>query len=103
MMEERRLHPRRVVHDESAMMPASLNVRVLDISLAGVLLQSSKSVRLGASGRLNLSFEGQPFRADVQVQRVVGLDAGSGFHLAATFVGLHSEERRLIERYMAQE
>jgi hypothetical protein len=101
-MEERRQHPRRTVQDEPAALPVSVQVRVLDISVIGVLLQASQSVRLGASGRLNLNLDGQPFRADVLVRRVVGSDPGAGFQLGATFLELGTENRQLIERYMAQ-
>jgi hypothetical protein len=101
-MKERRQNPRRTVWDEPATMPTSVQVRVLDISVAGVLLQANHSVRPGSSGRLNLNLDGQPFRADVLVRRVVGSDSAAGFRLAATFLELGREDRQLIERYMAQ-
>jgi hypothetical protein len=80
-----------------------LNVRVLDISVAGVLLQSSHRVEAGSRGRLRLDLAGSPFTADVQVQRVVAApDSRPGYRLGATFVALPSELRHLIERFMTQ-
>jgi hypothetical protein len=101
-MEERRRSPRRAVEGELATVPAVFNVRVLDISVAGVLLQSSHPVEPGARGRLSLNLDGSPFRADVQVQRVVDADATAGCRLGATFVALSPDLRQLIERFMTQ-
>ena len=100
-MEERRRSPRRVVEGELATVPAVFNVRVLDISLAGVLLQSSHPVEPGARGLLRLNLDESPFKAEVQVQRVVADDATVGYRLGATFVALSPDHRQLIERFMA--
>jgi hypothetical protein len=84
-------------------MPASVNVRVLDISVAGVLLHSSESVPAGTRGNLRLHLDGSAFRADVQVQRVAVESAGTaGYRLGATFIGLSPDLRLLIERFMAR-
>jgi len=101
-MEERRRSPRRVVEGELATVPAVFNVRVLDVSVAGVLLQSSHPVEPGARGRLRLNLDGSPFRADVQVQRVVAGDAAAGYRLGATFVALSPDLRQQIEQFMTQ-
>ena len=102
-MEERRRSSRRTVEGELASVPAALNVRVLDISVAGVLLQSSQPLEAGARGRLRLNLDGAPFRADVQVQRVSEpTDAKAGYRVGATFVALTPDLRQLIERFMTQ-
>jgi PilZ domain len=101
-MEERRRSPRRAVDGQLATVPAVFNVRVLDISVAGVLLQSSHPVEPGATGRLQLNLDGSPFGADVEVQRIAPADASAGYRLGATFVGLTPELRHLIERFMTQ-
>lgn len=101
-MEERRRHPRRPVEGEFATVPATYNVRVLDISVDGVLLQSSHLVEPGARGRLRLNLEGSPFRADIQVRRVAPTPDAVGYRFGATFVGLRPELRQLIERFMMQ-
>jgi hypothetical protein len=102
-MEERRQFPRHDTAGQLATVPANLNVRVLDISVAGVLLQSSEAVEAGTTGHLRLHLDGAPFKADVQVQRVAAAPAGTaGYRLGATFVGLSPDLRQLIERFMAR-
>ena len=102
-MEERRRFPRHDTAGQLATVPASVNVRVLDISVAGVLLHSSEAVEAGTKGNLRLHLDGSAFRADVQVQRVATAPAGTaGYRLGATFVGLSPDLRQLIERFMAR-
>ena len=102
-MEERRRHPRHDTGGQLATVPASVNVRVLDISVAGVLLHSSEAVEAGTKGNLRLHLDGAAFRADVQVQRVAPDSSGApGYRLGATFVGLSPDLRQLIERFMAR-
>jgi hypothetical protein len=102
-LEERRQFPRHDTTGQLATVPASLNVRVLDISVAGVLLHSSDVVAAGTKGNLRLHLDGAAFRADVQVQRVAEAPPGStGYRLGATFVGLSPDLRQLIERFMAR-
>jgi hypothetical protein len=101
-MEERRRAPRREVEGQLATVPAVFNVRVLDISVAGVLLQSNQPVEPGARGRLRLTLDGSPFRADVEVQRIAVADTSDGYKFGATFVGLSPDLRHVIERFMTQ-
>lgn len=102
-MEERRRHPRHNTTGRLTTVPASVNVRVLDISVAGVLLHSSEAVEAGTKGNLRLHLDGSAFRADVQVQRVGPDSSGApGYCLGATFVGLSPDLRQLIERFMAR-
>ena len=100
-MEERRRSPRHQVGGEFANLPANMSVRVIDISSAGVLLQSARMLNPGSRGSLRFTLAGAPFAADIQVQRVsAASEAGSGYRIGATFVGMTLEHRRLIERFM---
>jgi hypothetical protein len=99
-MEERRRSPRRDVN-ELAILPTSTNVRVLDISTGGVMLGMSRSVELGTRGRLRLNLEGEPFAADVQIQRVSAGPA-DGYLVGAMFLELDAPSRQLIERFMTR-
>ena len=102
-MEERRQFPRHETSGQLPTVPASVNVRVLDISVAGVLLHSSEAIAAGTQGNLRLHLDGSAFRADVQVQRVAEAPSGAaGYRLGATFVGLSPDLRQLIERFMAR-
>jgi hypothetical protein len=102
-MQERRQFPRRDTTGQLATVPASVNVRVLDISVAGVLLHASEAVAAGTKGHLKLHLDGSPFRADVQVERVAEAPMGTGgYRLGVTFLGLSPDVRQLIERFMAR-
>lgn len=99
---ERRQYPRRQVDGEFAGVQATLSVRVLDISVSGVLLQSSRAVQVGERGALRLSLGGQPFTADVEVQRVTAPSGSStGYRLALAFVTVTPEHSQLIERFVS--
>src|SRR4029078_122107 len=100
-MEERRRSPRHQVGGEFANLPANMSVRVIDISSAGVLLQSARMLTPGARGSLRFTLAGAPFAADIQVQRVsTATQAGSVYRSGATFVGMTPENRRHIERFI---
>ena len=100
-MEERRKSPRRTVQGGIAILPTTTNVQLLDVSVAGVLLQSDQLVEVGAEGSLSLTLDGSPFKASVHVQRVAATGLEDGWHLGARFVGLSPDDRRLIARFMA--
>lgn len=100
-MEERRRNPRHQVGEDFASLPANLSVRVLDISTAGVLLQSSRLLNPGSRGSLRFTLAGTPFCADIQVRRVSSApEVGAGYRIGATFIGMTMEHRQLIERFM---
>jgi hypothetical protein len=100
-MDERRRFPRRSVTGEVAVMPSTTRVRVIDISVAGVLLQSARRVEPGVRGKLRFSLSGSPFVADVQVRRVAPPPVGSGYRVGAMFVGMTLEHRQMLDRFIA--
>ena len=61
-MEERRRSPRHQVGGEFANLPANMSVRVIDISSAGVLLQSARMLNPGSRGSLRFTLAGAPLR-----------------------------------------
>jgi hypothetical protein len=100
-MDERRRYPRRQIHGEFAGVQATISVQVLDISLSGVLLQSSRPARMGDRGFLRLSLGGEPFTSEVEVQRV-SAGPGNGYRIGLAFVGVGADQGQLIERFVAQ-
>ena len=80
--------------------PVAESVRVLDLSSAGVLLETSSAPDLGAIAKLKLSVGGEPLAADVEVRRVTA--APGGYRVGARFVEMTPTHRRLIERFMGQ-
>ena len=99
-MEERRRSPRRQVQGLSMAVPVAESVRVLDLSSAGVLLETTSPPDLGAIAKLRFSVGGEPLAADVEVRRVTA--GPSGYRVGARFVELTPVHRRLIERFMGQ-
>jgi hypothetical protein len=99
-MEERRRSPRRQVDGQSTTLPVAESVRVLDLSSAGVLLETASRPELGAVAKLKLSVGGEPLAADVEVRRVTA--GPSGYRVGARFVDMTPANRRLIERFMGQ-
>ena len=84
---------------EHAVLPTALSVRLLDISLAGVLVESSQPAKAGVRGRLRLDLAGQPFAAEVEVRRIAPGMGGSGFRIGAQFVDLSDHHRQMIETF----
>jgi hypothetical protein len=100
---ERRRAPRReVVDGELAVLPWATSVQILDVSTAGVLVQSAQSARPGATGRLTLTLGGEPFSADVEVRRVTPAPGTGDCRIGMMFIDLSADNRRTIERFTAQ-
>ena len=103
---DRRRVPRAAIADtELSVLAFPIPVRLLDISLTGVLLEASHPVELGTRGTLRFNFGGVPFSADVRVERLdrVRRDAGSEkYSIGAAFVALSRQDQRVIERFADQ-
>ena len=61
-MEERRRSPRHQVGGEFANLPANMSVRVIDISSAGVLLQSARMLNPGSRAACASRSQAPPLR-----------------------------------------
>jgi len=102
-MEERRRSPRFDVDGGGlAVLPISLSVRLLDISLSGALVQSSQNAKEGARGRLRLDLAGRPFAADVEVRRIAQGPGGHGYKIGARFLDLTDDQRQILEGFTRQ-
>jgi hypothetical protein len=104
-MDERRRSVRMVIDGQLAVLPTNVDVQVLDISVAGVLLQSNQPFDPGTRGCLRLNLWGTAFSADVEVRRVNKLMDGerqAGYGIGAVFVAIMPEHRQLIERFASQ-
>ena len=102
MINERRGAPRYAAKaGELVMLPFPVNVQVIDISVAGVLLQSTRPIEVGTRGSLRLNIEGTPFHAEVDVRRVSPSPTGKDltYRIGAQFVGVSPEHRRIIESF----
>lgn len=103
---DRRRARRVVIADtELSVLGFPVPVRLIDISLSGVLLECTHPVELGNRGTLRFNFGGSPFSADVKVQRLTDfskLAAPPRFTIGATFVALSRQDQRVIERFADQ-
>ncbi len=103
---DRRRATRVVIADtELTVLAFPAAVRLIDISLSGVLLESTHPVDLDSRGTLRFNFGGVPFSADVQVERSTSLAPAAGtsrFSIGATFVSLSQQDQRVIERFADQ-
>ena len=101
---DRRRVPRAVVADTAlSVLAFPIPVRLLDISLGGVLLEAAHAVDLGQRGTLRFNFGGVPFSADVKVERIERQSGPSGrFAVGASFVALSRQDQRVIERFADQ-
>jgi PilZ domain-containing protein len=78
------------------------SVRVIDISVGGVLLASARSASVGTRGRLSLTLGGSPLAAEVEIRRVVESPDHTGFRIGAMFVGITPAQQDTIERFARQ-
>ena len=102
---DRRRVPRAAVADtEFSVLAFPIPVRLLDISLSGVLLEAAHPVELGTRGTLRFNFGGVPFSADVRVQRIdhSQSSAADKYAIGAAFVSLSRDDQRVIERFADQ-
>lgn len=102
---DRRRVPRAVIADtELSVLAFPIQVRLLDISLSGVLLEAAHAVELGTRGTLRFNFGGVPFSADVRVERLGRQRHGAAdrFTIGASFVALSRQDQRVIERFADQ-
>ena len=100
---ERRRAPRLPVDGRAqAGIMAANSVRVIDISLGGVLLASARSAPVGVRGRLSLTIGGSPLAAEVEIRRVHDSPDRTGFRIGAMFVGITPDQQDTIERFARQ-
>ena len=103
---ERRRVPRAVIADtELSVLAFPIPIRLLDISLGGVLFESSNAVELGTRANLRLNFGGSPFSVAVKVERLQDTRDGASdgrYLIGASFVALNRDHQRVIERFANQ-
>ena len=102
---DRRRVPRAPIADVTlSVLALPIPVRLLDISLGGVLLETAQRVDFGTKGIVRFNFGGVPFSADVKVERVEVNRTGQAerFNIGASFVALSRDHQRVIERFADQ-
>ena len=102
--DRRRAHRASIADTELTVRAFPMQVRLVDISLGGVLLESSHPVEPGTRGDLRFSFSGVPFSAAIRVERVDRSreTALERYSIGASFVELSREDQQVIERFSDQ-
>jgi hypothetical protein len=89
--------------DLVAVLGREVPVRLMDISTAGCLLESSCRLEKGATGLLRVRFDNAEYIDDVQVMRCLESEGGSGFYqLGAEFLWTTSPHERSLRRVIAK-
>jgi len=93
-----------IADTELSVLAFPIPIRLLDISLGGVLFESANPVDLGTRGTLRFNFGGSPFSAAVKVERSERAQGGAAerYVVGASFVALKPEDQRVIERFANQ-
>jgi hypothetical protein len=94
-----------IADTELSVLAFPMPVRLLDISLGGVMLESAHPVDLGTRGTLRFNFGGLPFSADVRVERIDSSRSQAGtekYAIGAAFIALSRQDQRVIERFAHQ-
>lgn len=73
-------------------------MRVIDISVGGVLLASTRPATVGSRGRLTIPLADNPLAAEVEIRRIVESPDHTNFRIGARFVDITHEQRHVIER-----
>ena len=85
--------------DLVAVLGREVPVRLMDISTAGCLLESTCRLEKGATGLLRVHFEDSEYLDDVQVMRCLESEGGSGlYQLGAEFLWTTSPHERSLRR-----
>jgi hypothetical protein len=99
---ERRRTARVTVRGVQSERTVSISVRLIDISLSGVLMLSPRPVEVGQYAHLSARLGKHPLEADIQVRRVSAVqEAGGGYKIGARLVSLDEETRGTIRQLLA--
>ena len=101
-MQERRRAMRTALRGQAATWPSTVDVQVIDISVAGVLLRTSQPIDAGTRGCLRLNLWGAPLAVDIEVRRVfpfVERGRENGYGIGAMFLAITPAHRQLLERF----
>jgi hypothetical protein len=89
--------------DLVAVLGREVAVRLMDISSAGCLLESSCRLETGATGLLRVQFDDTEYMDDIRVMRCQEAEGASGlYQLGAEFLWTTSPHERSLRRVTAK-
>jgi hypothetical protein len=99
---ERRRAARVTVRGVRSERTVAISVRLVDISLNGVLMLSPRPVETGQYAHLSARLGKHPLEADIQVRRVSAVqEAGGGYKIGARLVSLDEVTRGTMRQLLA--
>lgn len=100
-VQERRRGPRVPIGDHvDCRFEIRVNVRLVDISATGALLETNEALPLQTSGRLKAVLAAARFSPTLQVRRTAPRAQHDGVQLGAVFVGMDEESRKSLETFL---
>ncbi len=98
---ERRRAARVTVRSVQSERKVSMSVRLVDISLSGVLMLASRPLREGQYAHLSTRFGKHPLEADIEVRRVSPMrDARGDYRIGARFVALDDTTKASMRQFL---
>jgi hypothetical protein len=89
--------------DLVAVLGREVRVRLMDISNAGCLLETSSRLEKGVTGLLRVRFDDEEYMDDVRVIRCQQSEGASGmYHLGAEFLWTTNPHERSLRRVIAK-
>ena len=100
---ERRRVPRVPVRGVESERNVSMGVRVVNISLGGVLVLVSRRLEQGQYAHLSTRFGKHPLEVDIEVRHVTPppRDGGGDYQIGARFVALDDAARGALRQFLA--
>ncbi len=99
---ERRRAARVTVQGVQPERKVTMSVRLVDISLSGVLMLTSRPLQQGQYAHLSTRFGRHPLEADIEVRRVSPMrDVRGDYRIGARFVALDDDTRNAMRRFLA--
>jgi hypothetical protein len=84
--------------DPLAILSRSVQIRVLNYSASGCLLESRSPLEVGAIGTVRLVWLGEERVEDVRVTRCQAIRGGSRFHIGVQFLATATRSVRSLRR-----
>ena len=79
----------------------TMSVRVVDISLGGLLMLATRPLAQGQFGHLSTRFGPHPLEADIEIRHVARVSGDHGdYRIGARFVALDKTTRGTMQRYL---
>ena len=89
-------------NDVVAVLGREINVRLVDISVSGCLLESTSRLEKGTTGTLRVVYDGLEYGDDVRIMRCRASEgSGAVYYLGAEFIWTTNPSERSLRRIVS--